>query len=229
MRAAERYAFGTFVLERSQRRVLRSDGVVVDLTPRLFSALLMFVEQPGDLLDKDALMRALWPGLVVGENSLSQVISGLRRALGDEPQGSRYIQTVPRHGFRFVAKVSPLPAEVTQPAADSEIPLPAGGATRRPARRRWLGATLALGAAAGIGGAGWWGWRRSASVSAAGHQPTLAVLPFKPLVAEGRDELLELGMADSLIAHLSTVPGLVVRSSGSVRRYAGAEQDPLRA
>ena len=58
---------------------------------------------------------------------------------------------------------------------------------------------------------------------------TLAVLPFKPLATEARDELLEMGMADSLIARLSTVPGLVVRSVGSVRRYAGAEQDPLRA
>jgi TolB-like protein/tetratricopeptide (TPR) repeat protein len=54
-------------------------------------------------------------------------------------------------------------------------------------------------------------------------------LPFKPLVSEARDELLEVGMADSLIARLSTVPGLVVRSIGSVRRYAGADQDPLRA
>jgi TolB-like protein/tetratricopeptide (TPR) repeat protein len=58
---------------------------------------------------------------------------------------------------------------------------------------------------------------------------TLAVLPFKPLTSEGRDELLEVGMADSLIARLSTVPGLAVRSIGSVRRYAGLDQDPLRA
>ena len=55
------------------------------------------------------------------------------------------------------------------------------------------------------------------------------MLPFKPLAAESRDELLELGMADSLITRLSIVPGLVVRSVGSVRRYAGAEQDPVRA
>ena len=55
------------------------------------------------------------------------------------------------------------------------------------------------------------------------------MLPFKPLVAEGRDELLEVGMADSLIARLSTVPGLVVRSVGSVRHYVGADQDPMRA
>ena len=62
-----------------------------------------------------------------------------------------------------------------------------------------------------------------------GTASTLAVLPFKPLVLEGRNELLEVGMADSLIARLSTLPGLVVRSVGSVRRFAGADQDPIAA
>ncbi|MFX8211251.1 hypothetical protein ABTK89_19570, partial [Acinetobacter baumannii] len=57
----------------------------------------------------------------------------------------------------------------------------------------------------------------------------MAVLPFKPLLDGARDELLELGMADSLIARLSRVPGLAVRSIGAVRRYAGLDQDPLRA
>src|SRR5689334_25115714 len=111
MYPAERYAFGDFVLERTQQRVRRRDGSTLSLTPRLFSALLLFVENAGQLLDKDALMRALWPGLVVDENSLSQVVSGLRRILADDTVGSRYIQTVPRRGFRFVAPVTVLPSE----------------------------------------------------------------------------------------------------------------------
>jgi hypothetical protein len=61
-----------------------------------------------------------------------------------------------------------------------------------------------------------WECGRGASPSTTGG------LPFKPLVADGADELLEVGMADSLIARLSTVPGLVLRSIGSVGRYAGA-------
>ena len=76
----EHYAFGDFRLERSQQRVLDRDGTEVNLTPRVFCALLLFVEHPGDLIDKDALMQALWPGLVVEENNISQVISNLRRA-----------------------------------------------------------------------------------------------------------------------------------------------------
>jgi DNA-binding winged helix-turn-helix (wHTH) protein len=119
--AAPRYAFGDFVLERAQQEVRRRDGSALDLSPRLFNALLLFVEHAGELLDKDALMRALWPGLVVDENSLSQVVSGLRRALADDPVASRYIQTVPRRGFRFVATVTTPPertaTSMTQPVA----------------------------------------------------------------------------------------------------------------
>lgn len=267
-----RYEFGDFVLDPAQRRVVRRDGGPVTLTPRLFDALLLFVERAGDLLDKDTLLAALWPGLVVEENNLSQVISGLRRALGDDPQDSRYIQTVPRRGFRFVAAVKSLPAE---PAADSApasrsdakadakqeaavtaedstatpaplsatpepppataAPMPASSSPQAaaigiqrensPLRRRLIGSAIT---AAGAVAAAVWLWRHRADPGPP-TPTTLAVLPFKPLVLEGRDELLEVGMADSLIARLSTLPGLVVRSVGSVRRYAGADQDPLRA
>src|SRR4249920_3676266 len=118
MSASRRYAFGDFVLEPSQQRVRRRDGSALSLTPRLFDALVLFVKNAGALLDKDALMRALWPGLVVEDNSLSQVISGLRRALGDDPQDSRYIQTVPRRGFRFIATVT----ELADPPAPERLP-----------------------------------------------------------------------------------------------------------
>jgi len=243
MAVSDRYAFGDFVLERSQQRVLRSsDGSELSLTPRLFGALLMFVENADALLDKDTLMRALWPGLVVEENNLSQTVSSLRRALGDEPTGSRYIQTVARRGFRFIAAVTALPnvdAAAAPPAlvAAPDAPVVTGGLRAGPQRRRqsdqrrWLGLLLAGGVATGLAGAGWWAWRRQPAPAgdATALRATLAVLPFKPLATESRDELLEVGMADSLITRLSTVPGLVVRSVGSVRRYAGAEQDPVRA
>ena len=230
MVVSDRYAFGNFVLERSQQRVLRSDGSELNLTPRLFSALLLFVENADALLDKDTLMLALWPGLVVEENNLSQTISSLRRALGDETPGSRYIQTVARRGFRFIASVTVLPD--AGPLAPSLPAVPASPVSALQSdRRRWLSLGLAGSVATGLGGTGWWVWRRerTAATDATALRATLAVLPFKPLVAEGRDELLEVGMADSLIARLSTVPGVVVRSIGSVRRYAGADQDPLRA
>lgn len=234
------YVFGDFRLDALQRRLAHRDGTPVALTPRLIDALLYFVERPGELLDKHALMKALWPGLVVEENNLNQTISALRRALGDESQDSRYIQTVPRRGFRWVAKVrevaeasvaDPASAVVQDAAAPAEAapsPVPASTAPRMPPRRRWVWAAMA--AVAAITAAGLWlpdHWPQGERDAAA--TTTLAVLPFKPLVSDARDELLELGMADSLIARLSTLPGLVVRSVGSVQRYAGAAQDPLVA
>jgi TolB-like protein/tetratricopeptide (TPR) repeat protein len=190
MSLSKNYAFGDFVLERLQQRLTQRDGAPLSLSPRLFSALLFFVERPYELIDKDALVVALWPGLVVEENNLSQVISGLRRVLRDDVQNSRYIQTVPRRGFRFIAPVTELrPLDEDKSISTNSSPKPPPSPSRT----------------------------------------TLAILPFVPLASDGRDELLEIGMADSLISRLSTVPGLVVRSVGSVRRFAGPDQDPMAA
>ena len=155
----QQYRFHEFTVDVAQRSLIGADGTPVELTPRLFDGLLFLVEHPGELLTKDALLAALWPGLVVEENSLSQAISALRRALGDDAQNSRFIQTVQRRGFRFVA-----PVEVFDAAADAPseaiTPLetrekPAAQADRR---RLLVGATAGtlLVAAAGAGAAAWW-------------------------------------------------------------------------
>ena len=190
MSMSKRYAFGDFVLEPSRQHLCGRNETPLTLSPRLFAALQLFVERAGVLLCKEELVLALWPGLVVEDNNLSQVISGLRRALRDDTRNSRYIQTVARRGFRFIAEVTELPARETNITKTTlELPI-----------------------------------QHNAPLPA-----TLAVLPFVPLATEGRDDLLEIGMADSLIARLSAVPGLVVRSVGSVRRFAGLDQDPLAA
>ncbi|MDQ2780780.1 MAG: transcriptional regulator, partial [Pseudomonadota bacterium] len=111
------YRFHDFELDEGQRQLRSPGGEPVTLSPRHFDALLYFVERPGQLLDKDSLLAALWPGLVVEENSLSQTVSTLRRALEDNPQASRFIQTVPRRGFRFVAPVTSAAAATSQSAA----------------------------------------------------------------------------------------------------------------
>jgi TolB-like protein/DNA-binding winged helix-turn-helix (wHTH) protein len=128
-----RYAFGSFLLERAQERVLRSDGTPLALTPRLFSALLFFVEHPGELLDKASIMDTVWPGLVVEENNLNQVVWGLRRSLGDDAHGSRFIETVPRRGFRFVAAVAVLPADGAWPPPEEPVARKESASPRDPA------------------------------------------------------------------------------------------------
>jgi len=98
------YEFGPFVLDPGER-LLRHGAARMELPPRAFDTLLVLVENNGRLLEKDALMRTVWRDTVVEENNLSQVIYLLRKALRDGEDGSRYIETVPKRGYRFVAGV----------------------------------------------------------------------------------------------------------------------------
>ncbi|HEY1725396.1 MAG TPA: winged helix-turn-helix domain-containing protein [Steroidobacteraceae bacterium] len=101
------YEFAGFRLQAAQRRLARAaDDQAVELTPKAFDALLYLVRHAGELLDKNTLLRALWPNVVVEENSLNQVISALRRALNDGG-GQRLIATVPGRGYQFVVPVAP--------------------------------------------------------------------------------------------------------------------------
>ncbi|HEX6622091.1 MAG TPA: transcriptional regulator, partial [Pyrinomonadaceae bacterium] len=104
------YQFGPFRLDPVKRRLLR-DGGPVPLTPKAFDTLLALVEQSGRTVEKDELMRRVWPGAVVEENNLNQNITALRKTLGDSRQESQYIATVPGLGYRFVADVREVEAE----------------------------------------------------------------------------------------------------------------------
>lgn len=99
--------FGDFVVDVRQRRLLRRAGSeAIPLTAKVFDTLLYFVQRPGEVLDKDALLSAIWPGVVVEENSLTQNVSTLRQVLGEARGDHRYIVTVPRRGYQFVADVT---------------------------------------------------------------------------------------------------------------------------
>jgi len=99
------YAFGVFRLD-AEERVLFGERGAVPLTPKAFDTLLALVENSGHVLGKEELMRKVWPDSFVEENNLAQNISALRKALGEEAGGQKFIETVPRRGYRFVADVS---------------------------------------------------------------------------------------------------------------------------
>lgn len=98
------FEFGPFRLDAAERRLLR-DGSPVSLPPKVLDTLLILVENPGRLIEKNELMTCVWPDTFVGEAALARNISDLRRALGESSPEARYIETVPKSGYRFVADV----------------------------------------------------------------------------------------------------------------------------
>src|SRR5262249_42061516 len=182
--------FGPFCLNTA-RGVLLRDGQEVHLGAKAYAALCLLVERSGQLVSKDELMLALWPGLHVEENNLNQQISALRRALGDD---GRWIVTVPRRGYRFDCAVSRAPAEPIRPASQ---------------RRRWRQAILAAGTlVVAVLVVAFLRWAPHPRLTpASGSQiASLAVLPFQPLAPAtdaGGGDYLGLGLADTV----ATRPG----------------------
>jgi DNA-binding winged helix-turn-helix (wHTH) protein/tetratricopeptide (TPR) repeat protein len=112
------FEFGDFRVEAHSRRLLHK-GDTVAVTPKVFDTLLHLIQHRGKVVEKDELMRAIWPDTVVEENNLNQNISILRRVLGENRGENRYIATIPGKGYRFTAPVE------FAPAAPAEVPAPA--------------------------------------------------------------------------------------------------------
>lgn len=206
------YGFGPFVLDRP-KRVLSRDGVPVALTPKAFDLLSLLVEHDGQVVPKETLMGALWPDTAVEESNLTFQISTLRKALGE----GRYVVTIPGRGYQFAGPVQ------RRNGADGTIAIP----------ERRASPALIIGFAAAAAALLWIAmWLLRPAPATAVPVPgvrSVAVLPFRPLVAAHRDESLELGMADTLITRLSHIPGIVVSPTSAVRRYSKLDQDPLAA
>lgn len=106
-RQSTRFEFGPFRLEVRERRLTR-DGHAIPLRGRVFDTLYALVSRHGCLLTKDELMTAVWPDSVVEETNLNHNICIIRRALGEKATGQKYVETVPKQGYRFVAEVREL-------------------------------------------------------------------------------------------------------------------------
>jgi DNA-binding winged helix-turn-helix (wHTH) protein len=149
-----RYVFSPYELE-PLRQLLFKNGQPVQLNAKSFEILRVLVENHDRVVTKEELMSAVWGNTAVEEGNINRNISSLRRALGEGPEDHRFILTVPRQGYRFVAEVTTCRAEDDQeaapPAVNAQLPdaaavLPASAAKRR----RALGGGLALASAAMI-------------------------------------------------------------------------------
>lgn len=114
------FRFESFQLDVAERRLSRLDELI-PLRAKVFDTLCMLVENHGRLMRKDELMQRLWPDSVVEENNLDHNISKLRRALQDGTNGQKFIETVPRQGYRFIAKVQQVSSGSMVPPAESTV------------------------------------------------------------------------------------------------------------
>lgn len=115
--SAQRLSFERFTLEPADRR-LRHDGRVIDLNNRYFDALLLLVRRPGALVSKAEFFEEVWRGVPVTDEALTQCIRTLRRLLGDDAANPRFIETVPKHGYRLMVAVDASEPDQAQDALD---------------------------------------------------------------------------------------------------------------
>src|SRR5688572_4172297 len=99
------YQFGPFRLDVSEHMLVR-DGHPVPLTPKIFEVLRVLVQNGGHLVEKETLLKEVWPDSFVEEGALNRSVSVLRKILGASPEAQKYIETVPKRGYRFIAPVT---------------------------------------------------------------------------------------------------------------------------
>lgn len=225
--AFRHYCFEGYRLDTRTRELRGADGQVVPLTARAFDVLECLVGQSHRVVSKDELLATVWAGRVVEENNLTQAVAALRRAFGTGGNDHRYIVTVPGRGYRFVADVREDDRAAPMRVDGRVAPVPAAAPPAGSRRGAILGAALFASALFAI--AAWRLWSPGPPPAAPVPAATLAVLPFRSLSPGPRDELLELGLADTLVTRLGRSAGLRVRSLGSSRRLAAASADPLAA
>jgi DNA-binding winged helix-turn-helix (wHTH) protein/TolB-like protein/tetratricopeptide (TPR) repeat protein len=202
--STDRVRFGPFELD-VRARELRKGPTRLKVPDQSIAVLMALLERPGDLVTREELKNRLWPAetFVDFEQGLNGVVRRLREALGDAADSPRYIETLPRRGYRFIGTLE-APSLPEEPTAAARVPLPS----------KWFGL---VGAAALMLIAAMWVLHvRRGGEGTRGNEITIAVLPFE--IAPGADHLAYLGtgLADEISSRLALVTGIRVRPTSAV-------------
>jgi len=209
MASRDIYEFGAFRLDPNERR-LTAGAKPAPLTPKVFDTLLVLVSNPGRVIEKEELLKTVWPDTFVEESNLAQNVSVLRKVLADGSGSGSYIETVPKRGYRFTASVQVVPA-------------PAGQRAKWPVRTLLLaGVNIAVAFAAVY-------WLVYGSRRTANELNAVAVLPFLNLSSEPENEYFSDGLTEELITALSNIDGLRVPARTTVFQFKGKAVDIAEA
>ena len=220
--------FGAFELD-VQSGALRKQGLKTRLPPQSFQVLQRLLERPREVVTREELRQELWPAdtFVDFEMGVSSAVKKLREALGDSAENPRFVETLPRRGYRFIAPVDePVAEGPAEPAVVGAVPPEAGGqaavATGDQRRLRWTrGGAVAVAAMVVVAlAAGAWTWRRGRAAPPPIH--SLAVLPFENLTGIPEQDYFADGVTETLTTNLAQIRALRVISRTSAMQYRHA-------
>jgi len=231
--------FGTYEISLYSGE-LRKAGVRIRVQQQPLRLLETLLERPGEVVTREELRSRIWPNESFGDfdQAVNVAIAKLRGALGDSADNPRYIETLPRRGYRFIADVAvvnrpanklELVPEVAASGTEDRAPLEVAGKAARPKRLRWrhpwkaLGLVLVLVLLVLMGGIFRWRSRRPANVLSSSPVRSLAVLPLENLSSDSQDYFAD-GMTDELITDLAQISALRVISRTSVMPYKGVRK-----
>lgn len=227
--SAKIYRFGLFEAHGSGGTLIRS-GVRVKLQEQPFRVLLVLLERAGEIVSREELRQNLWPdGTYVDfDGSLNAVLKKLRAAIDDDSDNPRFIETVPRRGYRFIAPVSfeaaqPFPT-ATAPEETARTSKPAAGSRWRGHKWIWVSLATAI-----VLMSLWWMFRTKRPPTAAASQRVIAVLPFLNEGAGPDFDYLRYAIANDLVTDLSHTYSVSVRPFASTSRYGSQQVDPATA
>jgi len=240
------YEFGRFRLDPDQRLLLR-DQEIVPLTPKVFEILLVLVQDSGQVISKDGLMKRVWPDSFVEEGNLTQNISLLRKALGEGHNGHQYIETVARRGYRFVALVHETSGGDGSKTGDADPPgektlvgsssghagstysetIPSRNFISSLNRHSRVLVLSVLGLIAVVIAIAYFN-RDSKAVNSSSVIESIAVLPFINEASDTDAEYFTDEITESLVNNLSQLPKLRVVPRSVVMNYRGVDTDPRK-
>ena len=219
MKTKRIYEFGPYRLDADEKVLLR-DGQAVPIPAKDLEMLLVLVERSGHVVEKDELLERVWPGVFIEEGNLARHVFNLRQVLGEGLDGRKYIETVPKRGYRFVGLLNEHdePGQTQVPAPVTDRPQP------RISRKRnfwlWSLAVVLMVAAAPVG------WRFWIARNSPSHQVMLAVLPFANLSDDENEDYFADGLTEEMIAQLGQLQpaklGVIARTS--IVRYKNTKE-----
>lgn len=226
------YKFKSFRLDVKERQLLHHNENI-PLTPKVFDVLVALVERNGHLVEKDELLKLVWADSFVEEVNVARSVHALRKVLGEDENGNKFIETVAKKGYRFVAKVTEVhEADKRQSAAavgshdNANEKLPSVDKPKTNTRIILFG----IGFLSAVFLIVLLSFSfQSGSSTTPNRLKSIAILPVQPLTAENRDVIYEFGITDSLILKLSAAKNLIVRPLSATRKYADITQDAIAA